>query len=150
RRQLHAAALAAVLAFLPLAVILFAENHFVATPERPASDGQIRLVHWNVEGALSPETQEVLRSQQADLYVLSEIPDASAVEEFRAMRGLDYQAQVFGNLAVVAAGTIRADGWLINRPRTKAKSLTWEHNGSELHLLVVDLPSEIHIHRDPL
>src|SRR5262249_27333959 len=90
RRQFHAAALAAVLALLPLGVILFAENHFTVTPERPGSGSRMRLVHWNVEGALSPATQEVLRSQQADLYVLSEIPDASAVAEFRATLGPEY------------------------------------------------------------
>jgi endonuclease/exonuclease/phosphatase (EEP) superfamily protein YafD len=117
---------------------------------RPANEGELRLVHWNVAHRLSAGAQEVLREQQADLYVLSEIPDARTVEEFRATLGPDFQAQTFANLAVIARGTVCAEGWLIHRSDTLVQSVSWQRNGRTLRLLAVDLPSAIHIHRDPL
>lgn len=143
------AAVAAGLALLPLGVVLFVENHFAAAPLSTAP-GEMRLVHWNVENGLAAGAQDVLRNLHADIFVLSEIPDAEGVEEFRSTLGREYQAQVFGNLAVVAAGAVRAEGWLIDRPRTKVQRVTWVRNGRPLSLLVVDLPSEIYVHRDPL
>ena len=50
---------------------------------------------------------------------------------------------------MVAAGR-SADGWLIDRKRTKVQLVTWEQAGRSVTVLVVDLPSELHIHRDPL
>jgi len=150
RRRYKLAVLAAGLALAPLGVVLFAENRFGAEPVRPAADGELRLVHWNVAHRLSPGAQEVLRDQHADLHVLSEIPDARTVEEFRAMLGPEYQAQIFAKLAVIARGTVRAEGWLIHRTSTTVQSVEWERNGRTLRLLVVDLPSAIQIHRDPL
>jgi endonuclease/exonuclease/phosphatase (EEP) superfamily protein YafD len=150
RRRCRLAVLTAGLALAPLGVVLFAENRFGAEPGRPATDGELRLVHWNVAHRLSTGAQQVLRDQHADIYVLSEIPDVRTVEEFRATLGPEYQAQIFANLAVIATGTIRTDGWLINCSSTSVQSVTWERNGRTLRLLVVDLPSSIQIHRDPL
>jgi vancomycin resistance protein VanJ len=150
-RQRHTGAvLAAGLALAPLGVALFAENRFCKMPIRPTSGSHLRLVHWNVAHGLSPGAQEVLRDEHADIYVLSETPDARTVEEFCATLGPEYQAQVFANLAVIASGNVHAEGWFVDRRRTQVQSVTWERDGHTLRLLVVDLPSEIHIHRDPL
>lgn len=148
RRRHFPAALAACLALPPLGSVLLVENHLFGH-RAPLASAQVRLVHWNVGGALGHRTQHVLRDQRADLYVLSEVPDYS-VEEFRASLGMEYGAQVFGNLAAVGTGEIRANGWLLNRGRAKVQSVTWRRAGRETALLVVDLPSEIHVARDRL
>jgi len=150
RQRYGNALLAAGLAVVPLCVALFAENHFGALPARAATEAQVRLVHWNVAHELSGGAQEVLREQHADIYVLSEVPDVRTVEELCATLGPEYHAQTFANLAVIAAGNVRTEGWLLDRTRMKVRSVRWARNGSALRILVVDLPSEIHIHRDPL
>jgi vancomycin resistance protein VanJ len=148
-RRWRAAVLSACLAIAPAGVVLFAENRLFA--DRPATAGQLRLVHWNVGGRLEKSgAQNVLIAQQADLYVLSEIPNAAAVEELRDSLGAAYEAQIFGNLAVVATGKVRAKGWLIDRRRTKVQEVAWQIHEGTLNLMVVDLPSDIGIHRAPL
>ena len=137
------------LTLLPLGVLVFVENHFWAV-RPPLTPGSVRLVHWNVGGRLSPNAQNVLLSQRAQVYVLSEIPDAKSVDEIRAALGSDYRSIVFGNLAVITVGDVRASGWLINRRRMRAQVVTWRRVGEDIPLLVVDLPSEIDIPRDPL
>src|SRR5215471_1007391 len=59
RRRLFTAACAALLALMPLGVVLLAENHFTQASASPGSGSQFRLVHWNVESELSSAAQEV-------------------------------------------------------------------------------------------
>ena len=51
---------------------------------------------------------------------------------------------------MIAAGEVAASGWLIDPQRMKVRAVTWMRKGQAVQLLVVDLPSAIHIHRDPL
>jgi hypothetical protein len=64
--------------------------------------------------------------------------------------GAGYESRQFGNLAVVGAGSVRAGGWLLNSGSAKVQSVTWRRAEDRATLFVVDLPSGIHIARDPL
>ena len=146
RKRWRAAALALGLSLTPLAVTLFLENRFSPGPP-PGSSDTVNLIHWNVGRKLAfPGAGDVLVGQRADICVLAEVPSAEAVEALRDRLGPEYESQVFGNLAVVAAGPVQTDGWLIDRHRTKVRAITWR----AATILIVDLPSELYIHRDPL
>jgi vancomycin resistance protein VanJ len=145
-RKKRVAVCYAGLAVLPLFLVLFVENNFATSPT-PTSEPTFRVVHWNVGARLYPD---VLQAHDADLYVLSEIPNAKAVENFRASLGEAYSAAVFDNLAVIGRGQVRAEEWLIRRGRVKLQTVHWRHAEQVFTLFVVDLPSELHIHREPL
>jgi endonuclease/exonuclease/phosphatase (EEP) superfamily protein YafD len=150
RKRRRAAALAACLALPPLVFVLLVENRLFSNPPTVAP-GYLRLIHWNVAGALNrPGASDVLLAQRADLYVLSEVPNARSVEVFAEAVGPEYQSRVFGNLSVVGAGSVQAHGWLLERDGAKVQSVTWERGGDRVALFVVDLPSRIDVARDPL
>jgi endonuclease/exonuclease/phosphatase (EEP) superfamily protein YafD len=148
-RRRRAAILSLSLALLPLATVVFAENRFFTVRPPTAAHG-VRLVHWNVAGGLSPRARAALVEKQAQVYVLSEVPNWESVAALCASLGSEYRAQVYGNLAVIAAGEVTARGLPIDTPRMNVQAVTCELQGRPLGLLVVDLPSAIHIHRDPL
>jgi vancomycin resistance protein VanJ len=149
RHRRLAAALCVCLALLPLATIVIFENRFFAF-RAPFAAHDVRLVHWNIAGHLSPRTRDHLAAQQAHVYVLSEIPDRESVAAFAATLGSEYRAQVFGNLAVIAAGPVTSVGLPVDGQPMKTQVVTCELAGRPLRLLVVDLPAAIYIHRDPL
>ena len=107
-------------------------------------------VHWNVYGRLPPGSRDLLLSQQADIYVLSEIPDEGAVAGLRTALGDEFRSIVFGNLAVIAAGEIISSKSLSSRPRMQVQLVTCRLNRRPVRVLVVDLPSSILVPRDPL
>lgn len=134
----------------PLCFVLFVENQLVA-PQPSATAANFRLVHWNVGGALHRQgMRDFLVARQADLYVLSEVPDDSSVQALRDALGPSYQAEVFGNLAVIGRGAVETKGWLLDRDRVKIQPVVWRHSEHSLLVLVVDLPSSILVPRDPL
>jgi endonuclease/exonuclease/phosphatase family metal-dependent hydrolase len=147
-KRRRAAAVAALLALAPLYFVLLVENRFFAGATD--SSGDIRLVHWNVAGPLPPEKRNVLVGHRADIYVLSEIADRPGLEALRAELGEGYQALLLGNLAVVATGDVESSGWLLDHDRRRVRFVTWTRDGVSLSLLVVDLPSDVSVHRDPL
>lgn len=149
-QRLRLGGLTVLLALPPFCIVLLVENDFrTVTPNAVKSD--FRLVHWNVGGTLEPQgAQQVLIAQQADLYVLSEIPDRATVLSFQETLGSDFQAEVFGNLAVVGRGKVQANGWLTERGRARVQTVAWQCDGRSLALFVVDLPSAVWIPRDPL
>ncbi len=146
----RAAAVSACVALVPLAVVLFAENHFRGEPPPATTEAAVRLVHWNVGGGLSSNARSVLLEKRAQVYVLSEIPGAGPIEELRAVLGREYRSHVFGTMAVIAAGDVSASGPLTKNRRVRVQAVTCVLDIRKVQLLVVDLPSEIHIHRDPL
>jgi hypothetical protein len=111
------------------------------------------VVHWNTGGRPDrPGIVEPLAAERADLYVLTEVPPDGSVEGVRA--ALDapesYRSAWFGGSAVVGRGEVRANGWLVHRGRAKVQAVSWRHAGRTVELLVVDLPSEVWVARDPL
>jgi endonuclease/exonuclease/phosphatase (EEP) superfamily protein YafD len=148
-RRRKSAALAAFFALPPLAIVLLIENHFGALRPAATASQSVRLVHWNVQDRLSAGARQALIAHRADVYVLSEIPGDEAVEFLRAALGGEYESQIFGNLAVIAAGHLRADGWLIDRQGLQVQALAWEHAGRETSLIVVDGPAAVIVSRDP-
>lgn len=150
KRRFRRSLVALALSVLPLGFVMLVENQFLR-PSTPAQARAVRLVHWNVGGKLRPDgEQRVLRAEQADVYVLSEMGDGALVRDFRETLGPSYQATVFGNLAVVAKGEVRPRGWLLNRAGARVHSVAWEHEGRSALLFVVDLPANVLVARAPL
>jgi vancomycin resistance protein VanJ len=145
-RRWRAARIAVCLLLPPLSVVLFVESH-VFTNRVATEPGPLRLVHGVLD---SPGARDELLAQRADLYVLSEVNDTRSVEVFREALGTNYESRVFANLAVIGAGSVQADGWLLERDRAKIQSVTWQQGESRAALFVVDLPSGVHVARDPL
>ncbi len=144
------ALLAIAIALPPLGVVGFVENRFFRSLP-PASSDALRVVHWNIGGALSRSgARRVLLADRADLYVLSEIGASQSVRTFTEALGKPYQATVFGNMAVVGKGSIRPGGWILNRNRARVQSIVWEYAGRSATLFVVDLPSDIFAPRRPM
>jgi endonuclease/exonuclease/phosphatase (EEP) superfamily protein YafD len=147
RRSLLLLALAAP----PVVFVAYVENDFAAKP--PGPPGEFRLLHWNVKGQLGRErVRAAAASERADLYVFTEAHSPLAVGELVvALRGVGaYRSARFGGLAVVGRGDVRDGPRLIDRPRSQAWLVGWEYAGRSLNLLVVDLPSEIDVPRNPL
>jgi endonuclease/exonuclease/phosphatase (EEP) superfamily protein YafD len=149
RRRWRLAGLSIVLALLPLAMVVFVENRWGATPA-PLPASRIRIVHWNVFRRLPPGSRDLLVSQQADIYVLSEIPNEDAVVGLRTALGDNYRSLIFGDLAVILAGEIVSSKSLSSWPRVQAQLVTFRLQGRPMRVLVIDLPSSILIARDPL
>jgi len=149
RGRRRAAVLAAGLALAPLGVVVV-ENRG-GGPQPRAAGKTLRLVHWNVGGALDrPAVRAALVDRRADFYALSEVGAGRSVEPLRAALGPDYQARVFGNMAVVGRGAVQTRGWLLGRGRTRVQGVEWSCAGQTFSVLVVDLPSNPLIPRAPM
>jgi hypothetical protein len=141
---------ATVLALPPLLMVTLVENRLIDSLDCGSSD--LRLVHWNTGGRPArPGVGDYLIAERADLYVLTDVPNASHVGVLHDRLGKEYHASTFSNLAVVGRGEVRADGWLVNRDGFEVQEVTWAPPGQPpLRLLVVDLPSDVWVARDPL
>lgn len=150
RRQYRTAGGLLLLALPPAAMTMFIESHPIATLS-PATHSEFRVVHWNVGARLqSPGAIEVLASQAADLYVISEAGYPAGIESLRARLGESCKAYSFGSLAVFSADPVRLGPVLLQRRRAIVQLVEWERGGRSLHLMVVDLPSDLSVPRDPL
>jgi vancomycin resistance protein VanJ len=138
----------------PLAFVLFVENRFfIQRP--PPSDGEYRLVFWNVQGHLHRDAVgELLAEKKADLYVFTEIPSSASVERLSRMLagqlGSEYSFDTFGELAVIGRGSLVWGSAVVDLGRFKVWPLIWTHDERQTKILVVDLPSELNVPRDPL
>lgn len=141
---------AAVFALPPVLVVVLIENRFGSGSGEDPCD--LRLVHWNTGGRPArPGVGEHLIAERADMYVLSEVPNASHVAVLRDQLGAGYNAATFDNLAVVGRGDVRADGWLVNRDEFEVQAVTWTPpDRAPVRLLVCDLPSDVRVARHPL
>lgn len=140
-----------VLAAVPLGFVAGVENDFAPKPAAPP--GTMRLLHWNTAGRpWRPGILETLLAEPADVYVFTDAASFRSVEVFRkSLPNPDaYESAEFGGLAVVGKGSVRANGWLVERGEFKVQSVTWQPAGRPIELLVVDLPSAITVARDPL
>jgi endonuclease/exonuclease/phosphatase (EEP) superfamily protein YafD len=144
------AGVAAALAALALGVSLGVENAPVWRRPRVAPAGAMRLVHWNVGWRMYRQrVRDVLLEDRADFYVLSELGRGS-VDAFHEALGPGYQARAFANLAVVGRGEVDDGGWLLHRGGASVRRVDWRHEGRQVAVFVVDLPSSPRIARAPL
>lgn len=144
-------ALLLALAAPPVVFVAAVENDFAAKP--PGPPAEVRLVCWNVKGQLGHErVRAAAVSERADLYLFADADSALAVEELvLALRPVGpYRSERFGGLAAVGRGELRELARPIDRPRTQAWLLGWEHAGRSLTVLLVDLPSELWVPRNPI
>ena len=146
RRQ---AAIRLVLLLAPLSMWACVENRFWHAPPDNGT-AQLRLVHWNICRTLRPQAKEILLSQQADIYVLSEIESILELTGLAGDLGSEYRTQMRGNLAVVAPGEIHLSPRLNVDPRIQSWLATCRLPARTGRILVVDLPSAVQIARDPL
>jgi vancomycin resistance protein VanJ len=138
------------LAAPPLLVILLLENRPFARLPDPEPN-TLRLVHWNVSYNLDEKpVRDLLASERAELYAITEQHLARYVDEFRDELGPDFRSAAFGELAVVARGELQDDGWLADHDELKVRKLTWTRADRPAVVFVVDLPSAPWVPRDPL
>jgi vancomycin resistance protein VanJ len=139
-----------LLASIPAVMTLFVENRPFAMAS-PTIDSEFRIVHWNVGGRLrSPGGIDVLAAQSADLFVISEAGPSAGIEKLRARLGEQYHAMSFDGLAVISADSVRLGPVLLKGPRTIVQLVEWNRPDRPLRLMVVDLPSNLSVPRDPL
>ena len=145
----RSALLLALLGVPPLAFVGVVENDFVPKPAGPP--GEYRLMHWNVKGRpVRPGVGEYLLAENTDLYVLTDMAGPAHVEVFRDQLGPGYTAETFGELAVVGRGRVEVGEELAHRGEFVVRAVTWTPADRPISLLVVDLPSDIWVARDPL
>src|SRR5262245_9037750 len=150
-RRRRSALLALGVALAPVGFAGLVENDLGT--KMPGPPAAIRVVHWNTGGRPDrPGIAEPLAAERADLYVLTEVPSDGSVESFRAALDIpeSYRSAWFDGSAVVGRGNVLANGWLVHRGRAKVQTVSWRHAGRTIELLVVDLPSELSVARDPL
>lgn len=148
-RRRRSALLFALLAVPPLAFVGAVENDFIPKPPNPP--GEYRLMHWNTKGRPErPGVGEYLLAEHADLYVLTDMAGPAHVEVFRDQLGPAYTAETFGELAVVGRGRVEVGEELAHRGEFVVRAVTWTPADRPISLLVVDLPSDIWVARDPM
>jgi vancomycin resistance protein VanJ len=150
RRHCRIAFLAVGLALPPVSVSVFVENRpFARWPEAPAAE--FRVVHWNVAGQLwSPGAIDALIAQRADLCVLSEVGPDAGLEALQTAWGPNVQSLHFAGLAVISPDPLRLGATLLEQRRTMVKLVDWDRPEGTVRLMIVDLPSELNVPRDPL
>jgi len=136
------------LALGPLYFLLLVENRFF--DKYPEVTAELRLAHWNVGGKLAAGSRDVLLAHRADVYVLSEAGARPRLEALRSALGEGYKVWRRGDLAVIAEGNLESTEWLLDRPGAKACLVAWGRGERTVSLLIIDLPANISLHRDPL
>ena len=143
--------LPAGMALLPLFFVLCVENRLIsARPENVNAD-TLRLVHWNVaRGHLGWNGIETaLRQHKADICVLSEVPTEVDIVSTARSFGEVYTSVRFGNMAVIANGSLLNGHWLQLEGGLKAYGVTWESPHGICKVMVVDLAANIRLAREP-
>jgi vancomycin resistance protein VanJ len=152
------------LAIAPLGMLLGVENQWI----RPSIQGTeflrsggdsdfgsavpaaertpLRLVHWNLcHGLMGWEKQwQHLESLQADVIVLSEIP-----EPFDARTLSDWEVLTVRGMAVACHGTMTKSGTLIRGGALHAFHVTCHLADGPLEVMIADMTSNIRVPRDP-
>ncbi|HUQ68432.1 MAG TPA: endonuclease/exonuclease/phosphatase family protein [Planctomycetaceae bacterium] len=149
-RRRRTALTIAALALPPLCLAVFVENRPFATRPVTTAAG-FRIVHWNVASRLRwSGAIDVMLPLRADVHVLSEAGHPDGVVTFCEILGDDFQAAQFAGLAVVARGSLRVGETLLEQRRTMVQLVDWDHAERTLKLMIVDLPSELNVARDPV
>jgi vancomycin resistance protein VanJ len=147
----------ATLTLVPLLGVLWVDNHWSRPSETPRALASTEapssrtVVHWNVaRGMLGwPGVQDVLRTQDADLYVLSEPPPRESLSDAARRLNPDFVAIELPLLGVIGRGRITTSA--VRRfDSGVACLLLWSWRGRQLRVLVVDLPAGQQHSRRPL
>lgn len=151
RTRRRSALVIGVLSLAPVLVAVLVENRPLAAIPISNIEPVLRVVHWNVSSRLrSPGAIDVLVAQHPDLIVLSEAGPVAGIEQLMTTLGPDWHREHFAGLAVLSRDPLRLGETSLERRRTMVKSVFWERSGQTIHVLVVDLPSELNVARDPL
>ena len=147
RRQ---AAVWALIALIPLAWVMGVENRWTPAVAASAGVGRLRIVHWNIRhgwgwARIAPDAI----AARADLYVFSEPPYAARERDVARARGFTGATLHLGEMSVIGRGTLGKPEWLAH-DAMQAVLVPWSVDGATWNLLLVDLPSDIRIARDPL
>ncbi len=139
------------LALVPAVFVIFIENHFFTGRPDDSDADTLRLVHWNVfRGHMGwEEIVADLRQREPDLCVLSEIPIDADIPSTAASFGEDYCGVQFGNLAVIARGTLLDGTWLQRGGGVMAYGVRWQSPQGSCRVLVVDLAANLSLAREP-
>jgi hypothetical protein len=147
RRLALAAGLAAL---VPLAFVLCVEQRFTAAPAAAAPGTKtLRIVHWNVRRGMEWErVVPIAVGAHADLYAFSEPPSGKREREVAAARGFTPETLRVGDVSLVARGSLGKPEWL-SQDVLQAVLVPWVVDGRTWNVLLVDLPSDLRLARDP-
>lgn len=139
------------LAVPPLIFTVAVENRLFASDRSKDSTDALRLVHWNVfRGRLGwDRTVASLARSEADIYVLSEVPDKAEIGKLAARLGDDYVAVRMGGMAVLARGDIATWREIDSGPGVRVYEVKWRWGDRSLDLFAVDLRSSLSKPRNP-
>jgi hypothetical protein len=141
-----------LLAAAPAGCVLFVENRWTP-PERPAAavGETLRLVHWNVCWGTGgwKAIKEKLDEQNADIYVLSEIPERTDTYYIADFAGPCHAVRRLGDMVVIASGSLVSENWLVRNRELALCLLEWRHEGETVRLFVADISSSIVRGRGP-
>jgi len=85
-----------------------------------------------------------------DLVVLSEAGSKTGIEALQTALGEGGQSLHFAGLAVLSKDPLRLGVTLLEQRRTMVRLVDWDRPEGTVRLMVVDLPSELSVPRDPL
>jgi len=144
------AAFWSLLTLVPLAWVMAVENRWSPAVAAAAPGTTLRIVHWNVRhgwgwARIGPDAI----AARADLYVFSEPPYAAREREVARARGFPGTTLHLGEMAVIGRGSLGKPDWLSN-DAMEAVLVPWHVDGATWNLLLVDLPSDVRVARDPL
>lgn len=140
----------ALLSFPPAWITAVQENRW--TPARPEPpEGRWKLVHWNVfDASLGAErVMRTLAREDADLYLLSELPDRLDAAFLSAALGGDRDVVIRSELGVVARGKLDRIETLVEQKHLQLYQMRWRWKGGELRLFFADSASSLFMARDP-
>ena len=153
RRRCRWLALCAILLAIPPAyAVALRENHWSRpSTEIATNDGRtLRLLHWNISNASFGWKRVANRVQPvgADFILLSELHSRANIQPLLDALGPDYSVVRAGGMMVLARGQLSKPE-RIRVSRGKMYIVNWRYAETELTLLIVDLPSQLFISRDP-
>jgi vancomycin resistance protein VanJ len=150
-RQWATAILLAGLAAAPVFAVLAVENRLCARQGGVPDEGALRLVHWNVFGGRFgwEKVQQTLRDSRPDICVLAEIPKNADIDVIARSFGKDWSGLAFGDLAVLARGSLQEGAWLQEDDGVEVYGVVWQSPQGPCRVLVVDLASSVLCPREP-
>ncbi len=151
RKKFHLGVMAIGLATVPFVFVALFENNFLLERTVPAGEPPLRLVHWNMcRGKLGWDgaTRE-LKKHEADIYVVSEFSKKVNVTDWANELGTNYVAYETNALAIALRGKISEKKRVFDGQALQIFLVTWDLDGEELDVMIVDLSSDIFMTRGP-
>jgi len=151
RKKIGSTLLFLGLGVVPAVFVFGPETRWSGIEEAAPAGKKATIVHWNVcYGLLGwGGVGEALREIQADIYVLSEAIWLNDVRLIEHRLPPGFEVAVSYGMVIAARGGVHDLRQLVNEEGTRIFSASWNHEGRNVEILVVDLGSDPFCARDP-